>query len=110
MDTYRRVSSDQLKERLRRGEPGLLVDLREKAAFKREHIAGSINLPLEGLKPGEFLKDHADRPVYLICSCGKRAYQAAALFYESGFFDVIVIAGGLLSWRVLGFPLVGTNH
>jgi rhodanese-related sulfurtransferase len=110
MDSYRRVTSDQLRERLRRGESGLLIDLRDYGDFELEHIAGSINEPLPNLKPEDLLRSHGHGPIYLICSNGERAYKAAALLQEHGYFDVIIIAGGILSWRVLGFPLVGKLH
>lgn len=110
MDNFRRLTSDQLKERMQAGEAGLLVDLRDKIDFDQEHIAGSINIPLESLRPEEFLHEYSHRPIYLICASGKRAYNAAELFQQIGCSDIIVMAGGILSWRVLGYPLVGGKH
>lgn len=91
---------------MRRGESVLLLDVRTPAQFENEYISGSINIPLENLDPDQLLSQHKERPVVLICSSGKRAYQAADKFIQSGFYDIIVIAGGLLAWKVLGFPLI----
>ena len=110
MDNYRQITADQLRERIKRDEPGLIVDLRDSAEFDQEHIAGSINLPLTDFSLEKFLRDYPDSPVYLLCASGQNACRTASLFYQSGFFDVFVLAGGILSWRVLGFPLVGKIH
>jgi len=106
MDSYRRVTSDQLREELRTGHSVLILDLRSIAEFDQEHIAGSLSLPLENFEPAEFLKEHRERPVVLLSSTGREAYVAAEQFYKIGFFDLKIVAGGLLAWKVLGFPLV----
>ncbi len=107
MHSFRRTTSDQLKEKLRRGELLLIVDLRERDDFAHEHIAGSINIPLDSFDAETFLRAHEQATtVYLICTSGTKAYLAASKFFDCGFFDVVVVAGGLLSWRVMGYPLV----
>lgn len=106
MDSYRRITSDQLREELRSGKSVLILDLRSISEFEHEHIAGSISLPLENLDVTEFLKEHGERALVLISSSGREAYVAAERFYNFGFFDLRIVAGGLLAWKVLGFPLV----
>ncbi len=113
MDSFRRISSDQLREKQKRGEDTIVLDLRTPEDFEKEHLAGSTNVPLESLTPEvvqQLIEQHSKSPFFLMCSTGKRAYKAAEIFYDSGHFDVIVIAGGLLAWRVLGFPLQGKNR
>ncbi|MBX9723392.1 MAG: rhodanese-like domain-containing protein [Candidatus Obscuribacterales bacterium] len=110
MDSFRRISSDQLREKQKRGEEIIVLDLRTPEEFEKEHIGGSLNIPLETLTPTaiqQLLENHSRNPFFLICSTGKLAYKAAEIFYDYGHFEVIVIAGGLLAWRVLGFPLQG---
>ena len=87
-----------------------MIDLRISNEFEDEHIAGAINLPLEDLDAAKFLTEHKQRPLFLICNTGKRAYEAAEQFYKIGFYDIYILAGGILSWRVLGFPLTGKKH
>jgi len=106
MDSFRRTTSDQLREKLNRGERLLMVDVRNRDEYEHEHIAGSINIPVDTLDIERFLRTHDDTAIYLICNSGKNAYIAASKFFDCGFFEVIVIAGGILSWRVLGYPLV----
>lgn len=95
---------------MKQGETLHLLDLRVPSDFNDEHIAGSVNLPLEEFDASAFVSEQKIRPVYLICGTGKRAYQAAEELYKKDFRDVIVLAGGLLSWRVQGFPLAGKKH
>lgn len=105
MDNYRRITSDLLRERLRKGEATLILDLREPPEFEEQHIANSLNIPLEMLNVENFLKEQSRGPIYLACTTGKKAYKAADMFYEAGCTDIVILAGGLLSWRALGFPL-----
>lgn len=106
MDNYRRVTSDQLRDWIRRGEQVFLLDVRTPGQFELEYISGSVNVPLENLEPKSLLEHYKQRPIILICTSGKRAYQAADKFIENGFHDVIIVAGGLLAWKVLGFPII----
>ncbi|MBX9689256.1 MAG: rhodanese-like domain-containing protein [Candidatus Obscuribacterales bacterium] len=88
----------------------LLVDLRLPADFADEHIAGSINMPIAVLQ-AELSRQGIQRvPIYLICSNGSLAYKAADILASLGFERLVVMAGGLLAWRVFGFPLVGRKH
>lgn len=110
MKSFDKISSDQLKDVVEHSDHGLLLDLRKPDDYELEHIAGSVNVPLESLAPAELLCSHSKRPVYLVCTNGKRASQAATLFQTQGFSDLIILAGGILAWRVQGFPLVGSRH
>lgn len=110
MDSFRRTCSDILREKIRRGEKMLVLDVREESEFEREHIAGAVNVPLEKIKPEEFLRTHPVRPIFIVCTSGKSSYNCADLFYKAGCQEVYTLAGGLLSWKVFGFPLVGTDH
>ncbi len=110
MDNYRRVTADNLREKLRQGPVPTMLDFRSHGDFEQEHIAGSINVPLETFDVEKLVSENTEGPIYLLCTSGKRAYKAADLFYAMGFNDVIILAGGLLSWRVLGFPLEGKKH
>lgn len=102
---YGKVSSDQLKELLKSETPGLLIDLRSEADFAKEHIDGAVNLPFEDFDPAVVLSQFSARPIYLICTSGKKAAAAASELHNYGFFEINIVAGGILAWRVLGFPL-----
>jgi rhodanese-related sulfurtransferase len=98
----------ELKQRLDRGEPTLVLDVRPVADFTGEqgHIAGALNIPLEEL-PGklEQLALHAGRPIVLVCRTDRRSSKAAQLLAGMGFADVQVAKMGMTDWNKHGYPV-----
>jgi rhodanese-related sulfurtransferase len=84
---------------------GLFLDIREKAEFKKEHIAESMSLPLSTLEANiAKLKDPA-QPIILICASGQRARTAAKQLRSKGFSNIYVLTGGLNAWKDGKLPL-----
>lgn len=77
------------------GRPaGQIVDVRSEAEFAAGALAGAVNIPLHALRSR--LKElDANRPVYVYCGVGQRAYNAVRILMQSGFADVWNIAGGV---------------
>ena len=50
-----------------------------------------------------------DRPVITLCPAGARSAHAALVLERAGFAQVANLAGGLMRWRALGFPLPGAG-
>jgi hydroxyacylglutathione hydrolase len=98
------VSVDELERRLAAGEPLDLVDVRRPAEHDAGHIAGAVNLPLDG-----FQRDAArlagDRPAYVICATGYRSSVAASLLLRRGHPQVINVPAGHAGWAAAGRPL-----
>jgi len=80
-------------------DPPLVVDIRSPEAFEREHIPGSLNLPLERL-PGEIERVAGEDHVVTVCPHGKASVRAARLVGSFGGFDgrVESLADGLEGW------------
>jgi adenylyltransferase/sulfurtransferase len=90
----------ELKERLDREQPLLLVDVRE--AFERE-IAdlpdhGQRHIPLGELS-GRAQELDRDRPLVLYCRTGSRSAWAAQFLQAQGFETVLNLSGGVMRWR-----------
>jgi rhodanese-related sulfurtransferase len=84
---------------------GIFLDIREKAEFKKEHIAESMSLPLSTLEENiTKLKDPA-QPIILICASGQRARTAAKQLRGKGFSNIYVLTGGLNAWKDGKLPL-----
>jgi len=102
------LSIPQLKQRLDNGEDVLVLDVRGAADFTGEqgHIAGAINIPLEGL-PSRLaeLVEYEERPIALVCRTDRRSSQAAQLLARQGFAKVHVTQGGMTEWIKNGFPV-----
>ena len=69
-----------------------LLDTRTPGEFRRGHIEGFINIPVDNLR--ERISDiHPGKPVYVICQSGLRSYIATRILEGYG-FDAYNFAGG----------------
>ncbi len=100
---------DTLKQQLARGEPVLVLDVRDAAEFNdpEGHIPGATNLPLAELPVRVTeLADRRENAIRLVCRTDRRSAQAAGLLADAGFADVRVVRGGMTAWRAMGGPVV----
>lgn len=78
---------------------------------EKQHISGSINVPLEGFTPGMVASLDKSAPVVTYCydnQCDLSARLAARLLLE-GFTDVSEYAASLKDWTSYGFPNEGSE-
>ncbi|MGH9405848.1 MAG: rhodanese-like domain-containing protein [Terriglobia bacterium] len=103
-----RLTPEELMEKLRRGEPLAIVDLRNKVEFQAnpEKLPGAIRMSPDELqeRAGEIPRD---RDVVLYCTCPNEATSArvALLLRSRGVKRVRPLAGGYDGWRSHQFPL-----
>lgn len=66
----------------------VLVDVRDKWEYDKEHITNSVNIPLHeiGARIGEFKK--IDGPVVIYCRSGNRSGAAVNLLIQAGLKNV----------------------
>ena len=77
-----------------RNTPGaLLLDVRTPQEYRRGHIPGSKNLPLQQLDDALFLTDNLDTILFVYCHSGIRSCQAAIQLQEMGYTQVQSIGG-----------------
>jgi NADPH-dependent 2,4-dienoyl-CoA reductase/sulfur reductase-like enzyme/rhodanese-related sulfurtransferase len=79
-----------------------LIDVRTPAEFGREHIPGATNIPLEELR-GRLDELEQERPVWLLCAVGQRAYYANRALLQRG-YDVRILSGGMQTWSTFARP------
>jgi glyoxylase-like metal-dependent hydrolase (beta-lactamase superfamily II)/rhodanese-related sulfurtransferase len=100
------MSMEELKSRLEKEEPGLLVlDVRERDAYLEGHIPGAKLLPrgqLE-LRVNQELPDPTRR-VLVYCDLGKVSTLAAATLREMGYARAVALDGGMVAWNEAGYP------
>ncbi len=79
-------------EKLPRDGSVTLLDTRTPGEYRRGHIDGFINIPLDSLRSrlGELDKS---KPVYVTCQVGLRGYIAARILAQHG-FEVYNLSGG----------------
>lgn len=80
-----------------------IVDLRVASEFRKESIAGSINIPAVDLGR-QVNKLDKKRPVLLVDDNGQLARSASPLLRGLG-YQVCILQGGLDAWRAQQIPL-----
>lgn len=77
----------------------VLIDIRSPEAYAKEHIVGSVNVPLQLLEdftaniPNYIL-------IYLISENGEKSDLAAKMLRENGLSECVSLAGGLNEWKL----------
>ena len=94
------ISPGELKERLDRGDPLVLVDVRE--PFERQ-IAdlpdyGELRIPVMEI-PFRGPELNPDSEIVMYCRSGPRSSWATERLLEMGFRKVLNLRGGVLEWK-----------
>lgn len=81
----------------------ILLDVRDRSAWVRGHVPGSMNCPLELLTEADLERT---RPLVAVCLCGDSSAIAAKRLHAAGFENVCHLDGGLIAWIAANQPLV----
>lgn len=101
-----RTSIDELRTEMAGPQAPLVLDVREAEGFAGGHVPGARNLPLGQLEQRiAELEPYRDQPVRTICHTDRRSTQATDILTRYGFQDVKVVAGGMVQWAELGYPV-----
>jgi rhodanese-related sulfurtransferase len=111
----REIMPWDLSDRLARGDPPLVVDVREPDEFAALRIAGSVNVPrgvLEQACEWDFdvtlpqLAGGRELEIVVLCRSGTRSLLAADVMQVMGFARVASLKTGLRGWNDYEQPLV----
>ncbi|MBI4550726.1 MAG: molybdopterin-synthase adenylyltransferase MoeB [Candidatus Latescibacteria bacterium] len=95
----------QVREKLEKKEPFVLVDVRELDEYAEGFIDGAIHIPRGFLELRiENAVNDRDKEIVLYCAGGNRSALAAKSLEEMGYTNVISMAGGMTGWRNAGYP------
>jgi len=87
-------------------EGALVVDLRPSQEFSSGHIAGSVNVQEDNLEQHLTTQRHPkETPVILVCRTGTNSKKSGVSLMKSGYLDVNIIGGGMMTWEGNGMPL-----
>ncbi len=100
-----RVSAPMMAEELASADPPLLLDIRNPREWATEHIAGSVNIPLNHLQE-RIAEIPRDRRIAVHCAGGYRSSIAASILHRYGITNLIEMAGGLAAWDTARLPVV----
>lgn len=81
------------------GTDAFLLDVRDPDEFARERLPDAVNIPLGELRR-RLAEVPRDRPVWVYCAAGQRAYFAQRLLLQHG-IDAHNLSGGLTTWSAL---------
>lgn len=100
------VSVRDVKSKFDRGEPFLLLDVREPSEHKICNIASAQLIPLGELpkRLDEIRKLAGGDPIITQCHHGGRSLAAAELLRKNGFAGVKSMAGGIDMWSMMIDP------
>lgn len=100
------ISSQQLSDLINR-EDALVLDVRNADLFRKGHIHGSENVPIENFDAElERLVKLGDRPIVLVCELGNNAGTAGRKLMAKKLKRVYRLKGGLDAWMGNRLPLV----
>ncbi len=107
----RLMSSTELQQRIDSEEDFILVDLHDPEHYNKEHIPGSINIPLAELhdRASMELPKTARIVVYGENHETEASNKASSILEELGYRKVADFDGGLDAWKHAGFATEG-NH
>ncbi|WEV40910.1 rhodanese-like domain-containing protein [Lactobacillus sp. ESL0684] len=88
------LTNEEFKQGMRKAQ---IVDLREKAPFKRKHIDGARNLPSTMLKY-QYSELRADLPVYLYSDSLTVTLRAARFLQKKKFTSIKWLKNGFDEW------------
>ena len=87
----------QLKKEIDRGDPIVLLDVRDKWEFDLCHIDGSINISLSEISDRKDDLDIKPRTI-VICHHGMRSTMASEYLVTEGFEKIVNLEGGINAW------------
>ena len=65
-----------------------VVDFRSRGEYKRGHIKGSLNIPIEQLKESFHLLPDKQQPIITYCASGFRSSSAQIILESNGYAHV----------------------
>ena len=91
------ISPKELKTRLDKGDPLILVDVRENWEYSLAKINGSVLIPL-GTLPQSLAQLSRESEIIAICHHGMRSADATNFLLQQGFSNVKNLVGGIDAW------------
>jgi sulfur-carrier protein adenylyltransferase/sulfurtransferase len=90
------LSVKELKKRIDAGEDVFILDVREPYEYQIAQIGGKL-IPQNDV-PQRLSEIPRDREIVVQCRSGARSQRIAELLKQSGYTQVVNLAGGILAW------------
>ena len=103
MTELQKLNAKTVSQRMNAGD-FVVIDIREKDEYAREHIKGAISLPLSQLDKTPITIDAHQKAVFH-CRSGMRTDENCARLAAHATGDAFILEGGLNEWKKAGLPL-----
>lgn len=100
------ISMDHLKRMMDSGQKYLLIDVRSRQDYDKEHIAGAKSIPLDEIEKFSWATVDPDQQIITYCDsfvCSSST-SAAKILARKGFKNIVDYKGGLREWKQAGYP------
>lgn len=100
------VDVDLVKKAIDAHEDCLLLDVRTRQEYAKEHIRSSVNIPFDELtEHKETLPEDKHKKIYVYCFSGSRSASAVDQLLKMDYDNVFDVNHGLLAWRAKRYPM-----
>lgn len=101
------VTAREVQDGIARGEPIVLIDIREQNEWTMGHAKPAMYIGRGVLESQIEAKVPRDAQVVLICQSGNRSALSARTLMEMGYTNVASLAGGFRDWVATGGEVAG---
>jgi rhodanese-related sulfurtransferase len=100
VDSDRAITAVELLQRIDRGEPPHILDVRSESEFGAGHVPGAVNIPFTKV-PSRMsdVPGTAEDELILYCGHGPRAYMAATALRHGGRQRIVYLSGHWAAWQ-----------
>lgn len=89
---------------LMNNEQAVIIDIRDKEAFKKGHIIDALNINTNDLD-AQKLQSYKEKPIIIVCARGQQASPTATKIRALG-FNTLALNGGMMAWYDAQLPVV----
>ena len=102
------ITTEELKDKMNRGESFHLVNVLDEEDFKEEHIPGSVNIPLENIASEALENFEKDEEIIVYCTSELCTASPTAVekLKDLGFENVVDYEDGTKGWKDAGLETV----
>lgn len=104
MSTLQLINKENLIAKRDELKDAVLIDIRSPSEYAREHISGSINIPLEDLKSMDEER-FVDKTLIFYCKSGNRTKQAQTTLNRIKSKQQFCLEKGIEQWKDCGLPI-----
>ncbi len=97
-DRFSSITGEVLYREMAMGGPVVVLDVRTECEYERQHIPGSVLIPLQSLPLRVDSVPNSGVPIAVVCEQGLRSVSACRFLAEYGFKTMRPLEGGLQRW------------